>query len=59
MSMIDIETLELDEMLEMFNKFGFQISERNLWKLFSIVNEQTNGKMTLDEFKRFMQDENA
>jgi Ca2+-binding EF-hand superfamily protein len=49
-----IGTLELDEMLSMFNEFGFDISEKDLWKLFSIVNEKTNGKMTLEEFKQFM-----
>jgi Ca2+-binding EF-hand superfamily protein len=44
-------------MLTMFNEFGFDISEESLWKLFSIVNE--NGKMTLEEFKKFMMDDNA
>ena len=35
------------------------MSERDLGKLFSIVNEQTPGKMTLDEFKQFMLDDKA
>lgn len=52
-------TLELEEMLAMFNEYGFNISEKDLWKLFSIVNERTNGKMTLEEFKRFMLDDKA
>ena len=47
-------TLELTEMLEMFTQFGFESKEEDLRHLFAISNSQQPGKMTLEEFKKFM-----
>ncbi|CDW71144.1 ef hand family protein [Stylonychia lemnae] len=50
-------TLEVCEMNEMFQQFGFDISQNDMKKLFSMINAEQAGKMDLEEFKEFMLNE--
>ena len=50
-------TLEVCEMYKMFCRFGFEVSQTDMKKLFDIVNLQDAGRMDLEEFKNFMTNE--
>ena len=43
----------------MFEENGININEEDLMAIFSIVDEDRNGTLSLDEFKKFLNSEDA
>lgn len=43
----------------MFQQFGFDISQSDMKRLFSLINTEKTGKMDVEEFKEFMLNENV
>eukprot|EP00347_Sterkiella_histriomuscorum_P013302 403365236 len=50
----DDDGSEVSEMHQMFQQFGFDISQHDMRRLFAIIKSQQAGKMDLEEFKEFM-----
>ena len=56
---VNIDSLEINEVYDMFQQNGININEDTLKKLFSIVDKRNTGALDLDNFKKFAVSEEA
>lgn len=54
-----LDSLEINEVYDMFQQNGININEETLKRLFSIVDKRNTGALDLENFKKFAMSEEA